>query len=93
MVEVAPDNTSPTTLKWDIPLGRPTPDPALLNNVDLGSPTTLGWNYPPGVPTPDPALLAGVPDVVTWGYPPGGEFVVVFVDYVSSVNKIFAHTF
>lgn len=23
------------------------------------------------VPTPDPALLAGVPDTIVWGYPPG----------------------
>ena len=67
MVEVAPDNTSPTTLKWKIPLGQPT--------VDNTSPTTLKWNIPLGQPTPDPAMLNGVdkgsPTTLGWNFPPG----------------------
>ena len=55
-------------LKWNIPFGQPTPDPALLydpatppawiSTGDLEDPSAIPkWNYPPGSPTPDPARL------------------------------------
>ncbi|KAL7465312.1 hypothetical protein ACHAXS_005636 [Conticribra weissflogii] len=71
--EYADPNGAPTTLKWNYPKGAPTPDPALLYNVDAGKPTTLKWNYPPGEPTPDPALLYdnSSPTTLKWNYPAG----------------------
>ena len=52
-----------------------------------GSQVGLSWQYPPGVPTPDPALLAGVPDTITWGYPPGGQFCVnLLTNYLSPLT-------
>ena len=47
------------SIKWNIPLGMPTPDPA-----NLGSPTTLKWNI-----AGSPAI--GSPTSLGWGYPPG----------------------
>ena len=92
-VEVAPpsgetvtpdDDGSQVGLSWQYPPGVPTPDPALL---DDGSQVGLSWQYPPGVPTPDPALLAGVPDTITWGYPPGGQFCVnLLTNYLSPLT-------
>ena len=64
-------NGSPVKVTWNIPLGEPTPDPALLPNN--GSPVKITWNIPLGEPTPDPALLPnnGSPVKLTWNIPLG----------------------
>ena len=76
-----PQVDSGSELKWNIPYGEPTPDPALL--FDPGAPPVLvnkdergdsQWGYPPDYPTPDPAQLhagdnGGGPVNLNWNIP------------------------
>ena len=58
LVSPARNDGTPTTLQWNLGVGVPNPDPALLPN--LGKPTTLTWSalgYRPNTPTPDPVYL------------------------------------
>ena len=52
------ETSPPVPLTWNIPLGEPTPDPALLSPYPPpNTPIPFTWNISSGEPTPDPALL------------------------------------
>ena len=75
------DGGSGSNLKWNIPFGEPTPDPALLFDpatppalINKGERGDSQWGYPPGYPTPDPARLqegdnGGSPVNLKWNIP------------------------
>ncbi len=81
-------------LTWNIPIGDPTPDPALL--YDPATPPALinggggQWGYPPGYPTPDPAQLnGGSPVTLTWNIP----LVRAFVPFTAFRNQQLINNF